>query len=425
MVPSGLDAVVLAVVKLPSAAASDPAPQRGEPATAFLLRCVAAGFRPAALVGSWFGYDAVVAPHVLLDDQTSHGGRWFFGYRAYEAADAMPEEAPNQTQLLGGHADRVFALRDGVWFQLLPVETGGSFREIELADAVVELQPETLSPSVPIRWDLSATRLEKLQQEHRHAVEQCLEAIRAGEVYQTCISTRFTVSYGEPLSYSERLRTAAKWFCTKAEHYQPSRAAFLPGDEAHPTLASLSPEEFLIRRGNVVRESPIKGTVPADHDPEELLRSRKDVAENIMIVDLVRHDLGQVANVGGVKVTDLLAIRPAPGVWHLVSEVTAELPPKLTHHELIDACFPPASVTGTPKLRAAELLRGWELQRRGVHCGAIGAAVGDALELNVAIRTVEFYPDCVAAGVGGGITIDSTPEGEWQEILAKARPLLG
>lgn len=157
-----------------------------------------------------------------------------------------------------------------------------------------------------------------------------------------------------------------------------------------------------------------------------------------MIVDLVRHDLGQVAVTGGVRATDLLAVRPAPGVWHLVSEVTAELPDGLPHSDLIDACFPPASVTGTPKIRAAELLSEWEPVGRGVHCGAIGASTGDMLELNVAIRTAEFRGPgsvlhdadadadavTVEVGVGGGITVDSDPDAEWAEILAKAAPLI-
>ncbi len=173
--------------------------------------------------------------------------------------------------------------------------------------------------------------------------------------------------------------------------------------------------------------SPIKGTVPRRTDPAVLRASVKDIAENIMIVDLVRNDLGRVAVTGTVTVPELLAVRPAPGVWHLVSTVTARVDPALTTGALLEATFPPASVTGTPKTRARQLLSSWEPHRRGVYCGTVGLASPVAgCELNVAIRTVEFGADGTAVlGVGGGITADSDPEREWQECLHKAAPIVG
>ena len=132
-------------------------------------------------------------------------------------------------------------------------------------------------------------------------------------------------------------------------------------------------------------------------DPAALRSSVKDVAENIMIVDLVRNDLGRVARTGSVTVPELLAVRPAPGVWHLVSTVTAQVPTALPNAALLEATFPPASVTGTPKRRARELLTSWEPNRRGIYCGTVGLASPSAgCELNVAIRTVEFAPDGTA-----------------------------
>ena len=166
---------------------------------------------------------------------------------------------------------------------------------------------------------------------------------------------------------------------------------------------------------------------PADADPAALRASVKDVAENIMIVDLVRNDLGRIAFTGSVTVPELLAVRPAPGVWHLVSTVSARVPVGLPTASVLDAMFPPASVTGTPKARARELLTGWEPYRRGVYCGTVGLASSIAgLELNVAIRTVEFAADGTAVlGVGGGITADSDPAREWDECLHKAAPIIG
>jgi para-aminobenzoate synthetase component 1 len=146
-----------------------------------------------------------------------------------------------------------------------------------------------------------------------------------------------------------------------------------------------------------------------------------------MIVDLVRNDLSRVAVTGSVTVPELLVVRPAPGVWHLVSTVSARVPVDVPMAALLDAAFPPASVTGTPKGRARQLLRGWEPYRRGVYCGTVGLASPVAgCELNVAIRTVEFGVDGSAIlGVGGGITADSDPDREWDECLHKAAPIVG
>jgi para-aminobenzoate synthetase component 1 len=247
-------------------------------------------------------------------------------------------------------------------------------------------------------------------------VLNCLEAIAAGEIYQACVCTQF----------AGRLDGAAiDFFVDAVERTSPARAAYLAGEWG--SVASLSPELFLRRVGDEVTSSPIKGTLPRTADPAALRASVKDVAENIMIVDLVRNDLGRVAVTGSVTVAELLAVRPAPGVWHLVSTVSAQVPAEMPMAALLDAAFPPASVTGTPKARARELLTGWEQHRRGVYCGTVGFASPVAgCELNVAIRTVEFDADGSAIlGVGGGITADSDPDLEWDECLHKAAPIVG
>jgi para-aminobenzoate synthetase component 1 len=146
-----------------------------------------------------------------------------------------------------------------------------------------------------------------------------------------------------------------------------------------------------------------------------------------MIVDLVRNDLGRVAVTGSVTVPELLVVRPAPGVWHLVSTVTARVDADLPMAAVLDATFPPASVTGTPKTRARQLLTTWEPARRGIYCGTVGMASPVAgCDMNVAIRTVEFGADGSAVlGVGGGITADSDPDREWDECLHKAAAIVG
>jgi para-aminobenzoate synthetase component 1 len=214
------------------------------------------------------------------------------------------------------------------------------------------------------------------------------------------------------------------FFVEAAARTTPARAAYVAG--AWGAVASLSPELFLRRSGETVTSSPIKGTLPRHADPAALRASVKDVAENIMIVDLVRNDLGRVAMTGTVTVPELLAVEPAPGVWHLVSTVSARVGIGVPMASVLEAAFPPASVTGTPKLRARQLLRGWEPHRRGVYCGTIGLASPVAgCELNVAIRTVEFDACGNAVlGVGGGITADSDPDREWDECLHKAAPFI-
>ena len=372
---------------------------------------------PAALVGQWFGAAAVIAPHLQAQPvppqaafPAGHpdrppapgdpliGGGWI-GYLGYpDGAGRLPAAA-------GGWTDSVLRLdTDGCWWYETLTDTPCP---PDLAAAALDPRPE------PRTWSMRWTPPDRAS--HHDNVEACKDAIRAGEVYQACICTQFTGQItGRP----------ADLFADGIDQTHPTRAAYLQGDWG--AVASLSPELYLARTGTTVTSSPIKGTLPLTADPAALRVSVKDVAENVMIVDLVRNDLGRLAVTGTVTVTDLLRVRRAPGVWHLVSTVQAQLPPATTSAELFEASFPPASVTGCPKTRARQLISGWEPQPRGVYCGTVGMSSPLAgLELNVAIRTVEFTPTGGAVlGVGGGITIDSDPAAEWQECLDKARSII-
>jgi para-aminobenzoate synthetase component I len=375
----------------------------------------------AALTGQWFGALAVIAPSVSIgpvdladafdvrpgSHRTTVGGGWI-GYLSYpdRGADGRPTRIP---EAAGGWTDCVLRcdLDEQWWFESL----SGASMPGWLTEVLAALTP----PSAPARayrieWDAAD------RQAHRAGVLACLEAIRAGEVYQACVCTQFTGAIvGEPLDF----------FIDGVARTAPARAAYVAGDWG--AVASLSPELFLCRRGDVVTSSPIKGTLPLSAPPSALRSSSKDVAENIMIVDLVRNDLGRVAVTGSVTVPELLVVRPAPGVWHLVSTVSARIPIELPTSALLDATFPPASVTGTPKLRARQLISQWEQSTRGIYCGTVGLASPVAgCELNVAIRTVEF--DAVGnavLGSGGGITADSDADAEWEECLHKAAPIVG
>jgi para-aminobenzoate synthetase component 1 len=394
-----------------------------------LLRALAAATSrlglppPAALTGDWFGSRAVIAPSVdvrpvgvdevfSVDEDLSGapgaetgvvGGGWI-GYLSYPdpGADGLGPRIPVAA---GGWTDSV--LRQDVdgrwWHESLSGAAPPDWLRVALATAP-QARPHHLDWDAPDRTA------------HHGAVSECLEAIRAGEVYQACVCTAFTGRiHGAPVDV----------FADAVARTAPARAAFVAGEWG--AVASLSPELFLSRRGRDVTSSPIKGTLPLDQSPTALRSSVKDVAENVMIVDLVRNDLGRVAVTGSVTVPELLAVRPAPGVWHLVSTVTAHVDVGLPMTAVLEATFPPASVTGTPKTRARQLLRTWEPTRRGIYCGTVGLAspVGGC-ELNVAIRTIEFAADGSAVlGVGGGITADSDPDREWDECLHKAAAIVG
>ena len=251
---------------------------------------------------------------------------------------------------------------------------------------------------------------------HRRGVLACLEAIAAGEVYQACVCTQFVGRIdGAPIDF----------FVDVVERTSPARAAYLAGNWG--AVASLSPELFLRRCGEAVTSSPIKGTLPRHADPSRLRASVKDVAENIMIVDLVRNDLGRVAVTGSVTVPELLAVRPAPGVWHLVSTVNRRASTSTCRWRRCSTRRSrPLRSPAHPSCGRGSCLTGWEPYRRGVYCGTVGLASPVAgCELNVAIRTVEFDARGNAVlGVGGGITADSDPDREWDECLHKAAPFI-
>jgi para-aminobenzoate synthetase component 1 len=392
-----------------------------------VLRCVAAATTrlglapPAALTGNWFGSRAVIAPSVAIEtvdpmgvfgvahdvDESTRGGAvggGWIGYLSYPDA-ASDGSGPRIPEAAGGWTDDV-----------LRQDSSGTWWYESLSDAsaptwlIAALADDAPASVCHVAWG------EADRDAHRAGVLACLDAIAAGEVYQACVCTQIvgTVT-GSPIDF----------FADAVARTAPARAAFVAGGWG--AVASLSPELFLSRIGETLVSSPIKGTLPLTEPPSALRESVKDVAENIMIVDLVRNDLGRVAVTGSVTVPELLVVRRAPGVWHLVSTVEARVEEDVPMSTILDATFPPASVTGTPKGRARQLLATWEPFRRGIYCGTVGLASPVAgTELNVAIRTVEFDDAGRAVlGVGGGITADSDPDGEWEECLHKAAPIVG
>jgi para-aminobenzoate synthetase component I len=257
--------------------------------------------------------------------------------------------------------------------------------------------------------------------EFEAAVQRVRAYIAAGDVFQVNLAQRFTAPLTmNPLDLYRRLR----------ERTPAPFAAFL--DLGDVIIASASPERFLCLRDGQVEARPIKGTRPRGRTPEEdralaqaLVSSDKDRAENVMIVDVLRNDLGRVCRYGSVKVPELWALETHPTVHHLVSTVTGELAPGRDALDLVLAAFPGGSITGAPKVRAMQIIAELERCPRGPYCGAIGyVSVTGAMDLSVVIRTFVIAGETVTFQVGGGMTADSDPPAEYQETLDKARALL-
>ncbi len=259
------------------------------------------------------------------------------------------------------------------------------------------------------------------RRDYEAAVQRAIDYIRAGDVFQVNLSQRLSAEWnGDPFALYAQLRR---------ESPAPYAALVRLGGA---DVISASPERFLRRRGDAIETRPIKGTrarvadAAADRRQALALRSSaKDIAENVMIVDLARNDLGRVARFGTVAVRELCALESHPGVHHLVSTIQARTRAGVSAADVIRATFPPGSVTGAPKVRALEIIEELEPVRRGPYCGAVGwFGPGDELELSVAIRTMVAARDGLHLHVGGAVTADSDPAGEWQESMHKAARLL-
>ena len=376
---------------------------------------------PFALIGAWAGGGAIVGcaparlaegdPFAALDElppprgEAEVGGGWFgwLGYGLGARIERLPPPPPRPVALPAAHlAFYDHVLRQDAegswWFESLTDDA-----PLERLRALLAAAPSPRAP-VPAQF---ATRAAG----HVFAVRECVERIAAGEIFQANVC----------------LRLEAEWEGDVAQLFAAAQPVLRPDYAAcfitpHGSIASLSPELFLRRVGRSVMTAPIKGTSP--DDPEALRRSAKDRAEHVMIVDLMRNDLGRVAEYGTVVASSPEA-RAQAGVWNLVSEVRATLSPAARDADLLRATFPPGSVTGAPKIQAMRVISELEGTGREVYTGAIGYASPHAgLELSVAIRTFEAHAGRLWLGAGGGIVADSQPDAELEECLVKARPLL-
>lgn len=357
-------------------------------------------------------------PADLTGPRPGDGHAWFAGTRARRPVECvrLPDEAHR--------------LRAGFWVVVADFEGDG--RAWRFADVAREPSmpepwrdgadgrdgPAWVGPSGPWRSSLSATQ-------YRAGVAAVRERIRAGDVYQVNLCRVLEAELAGP--GGREPSAAALGALLAAGNPAPFAGGIhVPHGGAVPPvwLVSASPERFCSVADGRVASGPIKGTAPT---AEGL--TAKDVAENVMITDMVRNDLQRVCAPASVEVTELLAVERHPGLVHLVSTVAGTLLPGAGWPEILAATFPPASVSGAPKVAALGVIRELEPVRRGPYCGAFGWVDGDAgrAELAVTIRSFWWAPDGggrLRFGTGAGITWDSDPDAEWAETELKAARLV-
>jgi aminodeoxychorismate synthase component I len=291
----------------------------------------------------------------------------------------------------------VYSHRDDIWW-----ETGDLSTRLRAHSGSAEISPFTPLASRG-KFTSGVTRIK--------------EWIAAGHIYQANLSQAFAATAsGDLFGLYEALRDASP----------APMAAYLKLDGRE--ILSSSPETFLKISGRGIETRPIKGTRPRFADPDEdrrsayeLQTSAKEIAELVMITDLLRNDLGQVCEFGSVEVTEMLQLETLAQVHHLVSTVTGTLRPETDALAALAACFPGGSITGAPKKRAMEIIRELEQAPRGVYCGTIGwLGYNGESSLSIAIRTLVRSGDRLVYQVGAGIVADSDPDKEYEETLHKA-----
>ncbi len=318
-------------------------------------------------------------------------GYYVAGYVAYEAAAELDDAlaANNETET------------DLVWL--------GIFRHSDSVHGASHVQEISLSPWKP----------DTLANDYCEMVRAIREAIARGETYQVNLTTRLRSQYtGSPAAFYKRI----------AEACEARYCALL--EKGDLVITSFSPELFFQINQDRIVVRPMKGTAARGRTSSEdelsanaLHASVKDRAENVMIVDLMRNDLGRICLPGTISVPKLFTVEPYPTIWQLTSEIRAQLKPLVKLKDVFEALFPCGSITGAPKIAAMRKIAQLEKSPRGIYCGAIGFATpnGEAT-FNVAIRTAVFNQQKGTAvfGSGGGITWDSAPHAEYAEMLAKA-----
>ena len=347
------------------------------------------------------------------------------GYLSYDfgrRVEAMPSLAQDDLglpdALLGVYAWALISDHQLGTSQLLFHPTLAQAERERLCQLFADESPAAAQPFTlqdDFRPDIDASA-------YAEAIGRIHAYIQAGDCYQVNFAQRFRAPYrGEPWTAYQALRKACP---TPFSGYLT-----LPGGGA---LLSLSPERFVRVSQRQVETRPIKGTRPRGQDAEqdaanaqELLGSPKDRAENLMIVDLLRNDLGRSCRIGSVRVPELFALESYPNVHHLVSAVTGELAEGRDALDLLAGAFPGGSITGAPKIRAMQIIDELEPTRRSIYCGSLlYLDVRGEMDSSIAIRTLLARDGMLSCWGGGGIVADSDWQAEYQESITKVRVLL-
>ncbi|MBI2717994.1 MAG: aminodeoxychorismate synthase component I [Rhizobiales bacterium] len=330
--------------------------------------------------------------------------------RSLEPNARIPASAPLCPDMLLNRYDTVMGfdhMQERAWI------VAPEARDADRLEALLKRQPAALGSNAIDGFVSNFSRTE-----YEKAVARTVDLILAGDIFQANISQCFSAAIPpgfDAFAFYRRLR----------ETNPATFACFL--DYGEVQVASSSPERLFAFDGRLIEARPIKGTRRRDADPArdaaliaELASSRKDRAENVMIVDLLRNDLSRVAKPGSVRVPVLCGLESYANVHHLTSVVTGELRDGRTVGDLVAAAFPGGSITGAPKIRAMEVIAEIERVPRGVYCGSIGwFGFNGQADLNIAIRTAMFSQGMARVSGGGGITARSNPAAEYDESLTK------
>lgn len=277
-------------------------------------------------------------------------------------------------------------------------------------------------PVTPVDFQLtSGWRTNMTEKAYAEKFARVQAYLQSGDCYQVNLAQRFQATYqGDEWQAFTRLNASNR--APFSAFVRLERGAIL----------SLSPERFIHLANGTIQTRPIKGTLPRLADPaadrqqaDKLAASPKDRAENLMIVDLMRNDIGRVAVPGSVRVPELFVVEPFPAVHHLVSTITAQLPASRTACDLLRAAFPGGSITGAPKVRAMEIIDELEPHRRNAWCGSIGyVSLCGTMDTSITIRTLTACDGNLYCSAGGGIVADSQVDAEYQETFDKVNRIL-
>ena len=360
------------------------------------------------------------------------GAVGFLGYELGAWLERLPQRHPpdlGMPDMVAGLYDVVLAFdarSQNCWL----ISTGypernGARRRRAAARADTAMQRLNNACPVPAPRNAVIWRAEIGRADYDTKIRRLLDYIRAGDIFQANFTMRYLADR------PPGLRAPDAYLSLRNASPAPFAAYLACGPRL--SIASASPERFLqLDRDGRIETRPIKGTRPRHAYPlvdyvaaRDLEASAKDRAENLMIVDLMRNDIGRVARLGSVGVPTLFGLESFASVHHLVSVVEGTLRPGLGPVDLLRATFPGGSVTGAPKVRAMEIIDELEVARRGPYCGTIAWIGFDgAMDSSIVIRTIMLTPDRLACHAGGGIVADSVPAEEYEELRTKALPLL-